>query len=542
MSRDVPAPILPARLLLALAGGGAIALAFPDHNQWYAAWLGCGLIAAAGWVARWRTGFLVGLVAGLAYFVPTLSWSGVFVGKLPWIALATLEALYVAAMVAVIGPIQRRLVERRLGWAASATVPLGWVVGEWARSTTPFGGFPWARLAFSQADSPLRNLMSLGGAPLLTAAVATLGVLLYAVARAALATRSRALTSRRRVLTSSRRVLVPAVAAVALATLPLAIPLAGTSSTTARVAIVQGNVPKAGLDFNAERRAVLDNHVRGTEALAATAGALDLVIWPENAADIDPLRNTDAAAVITDARNAVKAPLLLGAILEEPAPLVSNASLLYRPGVLDPERYVKQHPVPFAEYVPYKDFFRRFNSNVDLVRDGMATGTQVGYFALRTRSGAPFAALPTICFEVAYDGLIRKAVTHSPQVPSVLVVQTNNATFGYTAESEQQFAISRLRAIEHNRPVAHVSTVGVSGFIRPDGSYADKSSLYTAYRAVADLPLGQGTTIADRLGRIPEYTALAGLSLAWGLGRGPRRRDNGPSTTRSSSAKEATRV
>ena len=79
-------------------------------------------------------------------------------------------------------------------------------------------------------------------------------------------------------------------------------------------------------------------------------------------------------------------------------------------------------------------------------------------------------ALPTICFEVAYDQLMRDSVEAAGDDESLLVVQTNNATFGYTDESEQQFAISRIRAIEHGRSVVHVSTVGVSGFIAPDGT------------------------------------------------------------------------
>ena len=111
----------------------------------------------------------------------------------------------------------------------------------------------------------------------------------------------------------------------------------------------------------------------------------------------------------------------------------------------------RQPPVPFAEYVPYKDFFRRFSDKVDLVRYGMATGTRIGYFELTTAASHPgdprtFAALPTICFEVAYDSLVRASVTHQPDVPSVLVVQTNNATFGYTAESAQHSNPVTLRA------------------------------------------------------------------------------------------------
>ena len=485
--------------------------------------LGTGLLSYAGWAAGARRGFLIGLVAGWAYFVPTLSWSGIYVGKLPWGALATLEALYVAVMVAVVAALQRRLLARGLGWAAYACVPLGWVVGEWARSTTPFGGFPWARLAFSQADAPIAHLAAYGGAPLVTAAVATLGVLGHAGIAGIGGLRAAALPLGAAALPLGAAAL-PLGAAALLAAGPMLLPLP-TDGQAARIGLVQGNVPRPGLDFNAERRAVLDNHVVGTETLGRAERNLDLVVWPENASDIDPLRNPDAAAQIQRALRAVDAPLLVGAILDEPEPAVSNASLLYRVGSIEPERYIKQHPVPFAEYIPYRTFFRAFSDKVDLVRAGFAKGTGPVAFDLETRTGSAvrFAALPTICFEVAYDGLLRDSVKAAGSTPSVLIVQTNNATFGFTAESEQQFAISRLRAIEHGRSVVHVSTVGVSGFVAPDGSVGQTSALFTAYGEAKTVPVRSGLTVADRLGPTPEYAAAAALLVLAAAGRRRRR-------------------
>lgn len=62
---------------------------------------------------------------------------------------------------------------------------------------------------------------------------------------------------------------------------------------TATAAVLQGNVPRLGLDFNAQRRAVLDNHVARTEQLVAGRVARpDFVVWPENASDIDPFGET----------------------------------------------------------------------------------------------------------------------------------------------------------------------------------------------------------------------------------------------------------
>ncbi len=556
-----PGPRMPLRLLLAVVAGLLCWLAFPGHDQWYAAWLGTALLSYAGWSAGPGRGLVVGLAAGLAYMVPTLSWSGVYVGKLPWFALATLEALYIAAMVAVVAWVQGRLLARGRAWAAYAAVPLGWVVGEWARGATPFGGFPWARLAFSQADAPVAALAAYGGAPLVTAAVATIGVLLHAGA-ATLWSRGRPVPSPspspspsssggwrarrgRRVWSgwTGGAALLGVAAAVAFGPALVVLPTGGPS---ARVGLVQGNVPRPGLEFNAERRAVLDNHVTVTEDLARrAAGPLDLVVWPENASDIDPLRNPDAAAAIQRAGRAIGAPLLIGSILDEPRPEVSNASLLYRVGSVDPERYVKQHPVPFAEYIPYRDFFRHFSDKVDLVRTGFAKGDRAGAFRLMTdpsRGSLSFVALPTICFEVAYDALMRASLTAAGSTPSLLVVQTNNATFGFTDESVQQFAISRLRAIEHGRSVVHVSTVGVSGFIAPDGSYRHRSALFTPYAAESDVVLRSGATVADHIGGAPEYLAAGGLLSLAGLGRRRRRVDNGPRTASPRSPKELQRA
>lgn len=491
------------RSLAAVIAGLLLWLAFPTHSLWWLAPVAVALLGAVTVDVGARGGFILGLLAGWAFFVPVLSWSGVYVGKVPWFALATLEALYFGAMCAVVGFVGRRLKGHWGGWVWTI-LPLAWVVQELARGTTPFGGFPWARLAFSQADSPLANLARYAGAPGVTFAVAAVGAALVA---AAIALRGH----------PKRGVVVLAVTGVSVAVSGLLTPPVDGRRVT--VGFVQGNVPRPGLDFNAERRAVLDNHVRGTEAIADTARAgtgertpdpLSMVVWPENASDIDPIRNADAAAQVQRAVRAVGVPVIVGAVLQEPEPEVSNVSLLYRPGGGEPERYVKNHPVPFAEYIPYRDFFRNFSDKVDLVTKDFAKGSELGAFRVDAPSGA-YWALPTICFEVAYDGLMRDSVTQEGKDASLLLVQTNNATFGYTAESEQQFAISRIRAIEHGRSIAHVSTVGVSGFIAPDGSVTGKTGLFTAEQRIGSVAIRTDRTPADTLGPWPEWLAVVVL-------------------------------
>ncbi|MGV1007886.1 MAG: apolipoprotein N-acyltransferase [Dermatophilaceae bacterium] len=481
------------RLLLALAAGGVLCLAFPAYGFWVLAPVGVALLALATQGVGWRAGFGLGVVTGLAFFLPTLSWSGIVVGTLPWLALALLQALFVgvAGLTSALG--------QRTGVSPLVTA-LSWVLSEALRDRVPYGGFPWVRLAFSQADSPMGRLASVAGAPGVTFVVALAGGLLAVAISYAV---------RRRRPTRGAAAAIGAVAVV-LAGLLVRLPVDGP---TARVLAVQGNVPRAGLDFNAERRQVLDNHVSTTlaaldAARAAGEPAPELVVWPENSSDIDPTRNPDAHEQIMRATDAAGVPLIIGALLYEPAPLISNVTLMYLPGQGLVQTYVKQHPVPFAEYIPSRAFYRMFSSAVDLLRVDQAAGSEPGIFHVGTPSGQQIVAGASICFEVAYDDLVRANVLAGS---NLLLVQTNNATFGYSAESEQQLAISRIRAIEHGRSVVHVSTVGVSGLILADGTVHEQTSLFQAAALADDLPLRDSRTLATLIGPWPEYGACLAL-------------------------------
>ena len=232
------------------------------------------------------------------------------------------------------------------------------------------------------------------------------------------------------------------------------------------------------------------------------------------------MRNADARDEILATVSRLGRPLVVGGLLEEPPGRLSNVSLLYEPGKGLTDRYAKQHPVPFAEYIPNRAFFRTFSSEVDLVRNDFVAGTSVGVFDVTGTQGQQIRAGVAICFEVAYDDLMRDAVLAGA---NVLLVQTNNATFGFTAESPQQLAISRVRAMELGRSVVHVSTVGQSALITPDGTAHQVTSLFTQALVRGDLPLRDATTVATRVGPVPEwFAALALLVLL--VGRGVRGR------------------
>jgi apolipoprotein N-acyltransferase len=268
---------------------------------------------------------------------------------------------------------------------------------------------------------------------------------------------------------------------------------------------------------------VLDNHVDQTRRLAAAVARgetaqPDLVVWPENSSDIDPYDNPDAARAITRAAQAIGAPILVGAVVDGPGRSLANTGIVWDPVTGPGETYVKRHPVPLAEYVPARPFFRFFSPLVDRVTD-FVHGTGDGNLDI---AGANVGDV--ICFEVAYDGLVHDVVNGGA---GMIVVQTNNATFGFTDESAQQLAMSRLRAVEFGRTVAVAATSGISAIIAPDGSVVHRSQLFTPQTFVEPIAQRSSRTPAERLGAVPEWvlTALGlGSVLAAGAPALRRRR------------------
>jgi apolipoprotein N-acyltransferase len=229
----------------------------------------------------------------------------------------------------------------------------------------------------------------------------------------------------------------------------------------------------------------------------------DLVVWPENSSDVDPLRDAEAGDAIDRAARAIQAPILVGAVLRGPGPnQVRNAGLLWLPdtGPDQEQMYIKRHPVPFAEYVPLRGIARRVSAEVDRVRSDFVAGAEPGVLRV-----GPAVVGDVICFEVAYDEVVRDTVTGGAQI---LAVQTNNATFN-VAEARQQLAMVRLRAVEHGRDSLMASTVGVSAFVATDGTVIDATGFNTGRVVVGEMRLGSTRTLATTLGYWPEALLVA---------------------------------
>lgn len=502
------------RSAVAAALGLALAAAFPPYDVWP---LSLVSVAGLALLVRGRTGrqgAWLGFAFGLPFFVWLLQWLHV-VGWDAVVGLSVIEALFVAALGAGLA-VTSRLPAWPL-WGACL-----WVAEELARDRQPFGGFPWGRLAFANTGSPFTPLAALGGAPLVTFAVALCGGLLAAGALGAYRLR----TGGSRTL----RAAAPAAGAVVLAGAVLAcgfaVPVPTDADDSVQVAIVQGNVQQPGMHFLGRPRKILQNHVKATLKLAADvrAGKVakpDLVIWPENSSDMDPFGDPETYADIEEAVKAVGVPVLVGALVDGPdVSHVQNEGIVWDPVTGPGASYTKQHPVPFGEYVPFRTELTKVIKRLDQIQRDFYPGRDTGVLDI---AGAKLGDV--ICFEVAYDEIVHDTVKAGARA---LVVQTNNATYGRTGQPEQQLAMSRLRAVEHGRAVVTAATSGISAVVAPDGTIEQRTKEFTQDVLSAKLPLRDELTIADRVGVAPEWTlAMVGLlSCAAAVALGRRGRTN----------------
>jgi apolipoprotein N-acyltransferase len=246
--------------------------------------------------------------------------------------------------------------------------------------------------------------------------------------------------------------------------------------------MVQGNVPKYGLDFNSRVTQVFFNHVQETDKALSQNSKVDFVLWPENAVDIDPFKNK----IINSELQKYDVPLIIGAIVDNNQLL--NTSILWTKNVKNV--YVKQHLTPFGEYIPLRTIATKISPLAQQV-DDFSPGKTSKTFSIGNATIAPI-----ICYELIDDSILENAAKNS----NIFAVQTNSATFGRSAESAQQLSISRIRAIEHSRNIASVSTTGYSAVINYEGKILQRTSMGTAEHIFASVPLIENQSIRDRLG------------------------------------------
>jgi len=469
------------RSILSIVAGAIVAWSFyPNH--WWAAIVGFAiLLTTLDSQARSTRFKLAGLFA-LTLFGFHVRWVSVL-GNDAWVGLTLLCTL--PWLLFALLPIDSKSKWFLLQPAAMV------IVLEAIKSTTPWGGFPWGLVAYSQVDGPLVALATIGGQALVSGVVVVCAAILIKLVK----------------FRSFFALLVLLVISISSASVDNY-----SSDKTVELAAIQGNVPRVGNDLTTQRAAVLANHVRTTKDLLSQInnGATkkpDLIVWPESGTDIDPLVPGVAADQINALARVSDIPILIGASTWNSSTSKQGASGPTNSGIMwtkdgPGQIYSKNHLVPFGEYLPLREVLADLITRFDQVPNDFVPGEGPGVFTVSDKSIGD-----VICFEVAYANHIHDTINAGAQV---VVVQTNNATYGNTAQPEQQFAITRFRAIETQRAFLVASTSGISGLIQNDGSVSARTNQFESA-----IVTGQAQLINDKTfsTRYPNWVLLVSIAL-----------------------------
>lgn len=426
-----------------------VSAAFEPIGIWYLAVLGLAVYLRK--LQSSSRPILHSLAFGFILNAIVLYWSGKYVGPIPWLLLSALQALFYLP----VGWVYRRT--HRLLWSALTLLAM-----EEFRARFPFGGFGWTRIAFSQVDSPALPIVALGGVIALSAFTLAIALLLVRIRGKNLA------------------------GIVFLFIIAFFLPANPQGSGEVNLIAIQGNTPEVGLGFNSRAKAVFDLHRDITRRV--TADQYDAIIWPENAIDIDPRLFPEVQADIAALTSDLSTPIIAG-VVQRAANGPQNASILFGEDGLRESVYIKQGLTPFGEYIPLRGLAELVSPLAKKVNDFIPGSKRVTHTVAGVELG------PIICYEIILDDLVRDMAKNS----QALIVQTNSATFAGTAESAQQLAITRIRAVEHSRSILSVSTVGISAFISNNGRVLSQTGENTQESLADILMLNNYRTLINRI-------------------------------------------
>ena len=408
-------------ILKSLITGLIASLAFEPIAIWVFAIIGLGiwyqLISKQHLKQRLQTSYLF----GLGILLPTQMWTGIYVGNLPWLILCIAQACFFIIPAFFVGKAKK---------FNQITFICSYVIVELTLRTLPFTGFGWSRLAFSQIDSPLSSLY-----PLLGVSAVALFLAWFATVR------------------NLKAFLYPVLIIICANLIPNPVIFDGSI----RIALVQGGVVNLGLNFNDKPKVVFLRHLTQTQN-SILPNQVDLIVWPENAVDVDIFKNYEVMQAITDLSLELNTPILIGGVTNSPNP--RNQSMLFDPNLK--QVYTKRYLTPFGEYLPLRPLAEKLSPYAKQINDFEAGSNPVVFridnHELRT----------LICYELLDD---RFSVENNMDF---LLVQTNNATFGDTAQLDQQLNLGKVRAAESSRHIGYVSTTGTTSFIDNRGKIIEK--------------------------------------------------------------------
>lgn len=443
--------------LYSLIAGLAFSAAFHPIGLWWSAYLAFAIVIKA--LHRSKNVFLPSFIFGFTSSLLVLAWSKTFVGVVPWLLLSLLQGLYFLPVA---------FVEARFRNIPATISSL--LVMDSVKSIFPFGGFGWMRFGYTQVDSPLAVFYPYLG----VVGVSALAFILILIFFLRL---------------KRTGVLLLLVVTFTTITFPVE-----RVDDTLRIRAVQGGVPERGLDFNLRAQAVLDLHIAQT--IKEFESSDELILWPENAVDIDPAFNSTVQRKIENLQKLTEIPLLAGVITGEDE--IYNSAILYSVNGDIKSVYQKRYLTPFGEYIPFRTLASRISPHVAKVDDFLAGET------LEIHKVKGFSIASIICYELLNDSIIRESALRS----NIMAVMTNSATFTGSSEGLQQLEITRVRAMESGRFAISVSTTGPSAIVDPRGRIIQRLSDGEVGSIEGEIPVLKAQTFQSRYGELISTSIL----------------------------------
>ena len=481
-------PPLGLELLVAAVLGGVHSLTFINTGAWPVQMLIVALLAWRVQRATPRRAAAIGLVFGAAWLAAGTWWLFISLhtyGGLPaWLAvlsiglLSAFLSLYLAAAMAAFAHF-------RSGAAGRDALLFGalWLLAELARGVI-FTGFPWVATGYAQVDAPLAALAPWLGVYGIGFAVATLA------AWPALAS------------TCGRRSLTPALLGVASVLGAAALFGPGRFTEpggTLSVTLLQGNVAQDEKFASAEMPKAL---AWASAQLLAARG--ELVVAPETVIPLLPSQlDPDYWQTLLDHFHQGPQAALLGLPLGNEEAGYSNAAagISAATAKLDGGfyRYEKHHLVPFGEFIPFG--FRWFTALMNIPLGDFNRGpVGAASFAFRgERIGA------NICYEDLFGEELAARFNDAAKAPTIFANLSNIGWFGDSIAITQHLEISRMRALEFQRPMLRATNTGATAVIDHNGFVAARLP-----------PLKQGVLDANVQGRTG-LTPFAWWAARFGL-------------------------
>ncbi|TLU83952.1 MAG: apolipoprotein N-acyltransferase [Chlorobium sp.] len=274
-----------------------------------------------------------------------------------------------------------------------------------------------------------------------------------------------------------------------------------SSRDTLRVTLVQPNVDPHGKWEPNSSADIMERYYRITDK-AVRENRPDLVIWPETAilfSILEPPFADDLRTLRLSLRQ-WNAALLTGFIdvlhNRNRSTGIYNASMLLEPGNEAPRIYRKMHLVPFAERVPYIDYFPWLGYATFSLSglSGWERGADTAIMKL-SASGKKVVVADFICYESIFPAHVAEFVRKGARV---LTLVTNDGWYFTSYGPYQHLAIGRLRCIENRRAIARCANTGLTVVLDKFGRTIAEIPWWKAETLTADVPLENSLTFYTR--------------------------------------------